>query len=88
MLIRPSANIQQNYNVKVALCKETGEPVYLTNNGEGDFVVMDIKSFTRKQKMLDLRERLIAVEEERMYGNVGVSVDDLDKELKMIINEV
>ena len=38
--------------------------------------------------MLDLRERLIAVEEERMYGNVGVSVDDLDKELKRIINEV
>lgn len=88
MNIRPSANIRQNYNEISALCKATGEPVYLTKNGEGDLVVMDIEAFTRKQRMLELRERLLAVEENRLAGNTGVSVEDLDDELKKIIDEV
>ena len=88
MNIRPSANIRQNYNEISALCKATGEPVYLNKKGEGDLVVMDIEAFTRKQKMLELRERLLTVEENRLAGNVGVAVDDLDHELKRIINEV
>lgn len=88
MNIRPSANIRQNYNEISALCKATGEPVYLTKNGEGDLVVMDIEAFTRKQKMLELRERLLTVEENRLAGNVGIAIDDLDHELKRIIDEV
>ena len=43
-LIRPSAAIRQNYTEIAALCKETGEPVFLTKNGEGDLVVMDTEN--------------------------------------------
>ena len=43
MNIRPSAAIRQNYNEIASYCKETGEPVYLTRNGEGELVVMDIE---------------------------------------------
>ena len=43
MNIKPSASIRNNYNEISALCKSTGEPVYLTKNGEGDLVVMDIE---------------------------------------------
>ena len=66
MNIKPSANIRQNYNEIAELCKKTGEPVYLTKNGEGDLVVMDINAFSRREKMLKLREELISVEEERL----------------------
>ena len=66
MLIKPSANIRQNYNEISALCKSTGEPIYLTKNGEGDLIVMDIASFTKREKMLKLREELIAVNEDRL----------------------
>jgi len=55
MLIKPSAAIRQNYNEISELCKKTKEPVYLTKNGEGDLVVMDIDSFNRREKMLKLR---------------------------------
>lgn len=88
MNIRPSASIRQNYNEISKLCKQTGEPVYLTKNGEGDLVIMDIEAFTRKEKMLQLREQLLAVEEDRMAGVTGVSVDELDDELNRIIDEV
>jgi len=70
------------------LCKSTGEPVYLTKNGEGDLVVMDIEMFTRREKMLKLREELLAVEEERLAGRIGYMPDELDTYLDSIIDEV
>ena len=54
MNIRPSAAIRQNYNEIAELCRKTAEPVFLTKNGEGDLVVMDIETFNRREKMLKL----------------------------------
>ena len=87
MNIRPSAAIRQNYNEIAALCRETHDPVYLTKNGEGDLVVMDIDSFTRREKMLSLREQLLAVEEDRLAGREGCSLDELDRYLDEVLQE-
>ena len=81
MQIQPSAAIRQNYNEVAALCRRTQEPVYLTKNGEGDLVVMDIESFQRRERMLELREALLRVEEDRQAGRDGCSVDELDASL-------
>jgi len=88
MQIKPSASIRQNYNEIADLCRETGEPVYLTKNGEGDLVVMDIESFQRRGRMLKLREELLAAEEDRLAGREGVTLDELDAELERVIAEV
>ena len=69
MNIKPSASIRQNYNEIAELCKSTGEPVYLTKNGEGDLVVMDIDSFSKREKMLKLREELLVIEEDRIMAH-------------------
>ena len=87
MNIRPSAAIRQNYNEIADLCKKTAEPIFLTKNGEGDLVVMDIETFNRREKMLKLREELLAVEEDRLAGRKGVSLDDLDAYLDSLIAE-
>lgn len=78
MNIRPSASIRQNYNEIATLCRKTAEPVFLTKNGEGDLVVMDIDTFNRREKMLKLREELLVVEEDRLQGRDGCSLDELD----------
>lgn len=88
MLIKPSASIRQNYNEIAALCKSSGEPVYLTKNGEGDLVVMDIEAFVRREKMLKLREELLAVEEDRLAGRTGTTPEELDSYLESILDEV
>ena len=67
-IIKPSATIRQNYTEISKLCKETGEPVFLTKNGEGDLVVMDISAFDQREKQLELREKLVEVEELRKAG--------------------
>lgn len=87
MKIKPSAAIRKNYNEIAALCKETREPVYLTKNGEGDLVVMDIESFTRRESMLKLREELLATEEARLNGAPYYSVDETIKKMEATIQE-
>lgn len=85
MKIRPSAAIRQNYNEIAEYCKKTDEPVFLTKNGEGDLVVMNIDSYYRREKMLQLREELLIVEEERLAGKKGLTVDELDAYLDEVI---
>lgn len=87
MNIRPSAAIRQNYNEIAEICKKTGEPVYLTKNGEGDLVVMDIESFNRREKMLKLREELLAVEEDRLHGEEGYSINEVASLMRLAIKE-
>jgi len=88
MNIRPSAAIRQNYNEISELCKKTGEPVYLTKNGEGDLVVMDIEAFVRREKMLRLREELLAVEEARANGAKDYTIDEVVSAMNAAISEV
>ena len=87
MNIRPSAAIRQNYNEIATMCRETAEPVFLTKNGEGDLVVMDIETFNRREKMLKLREELLAVEEDRLAGRTVCTLDELDTFLDEMIEE-
>ena len=39
---------------------------------------MDIETYNRREKMLKLREELLAVEENRMAGRTGCALDELD----------
>lgn len=79
--------IRQNYNEISELCKKSGEPIYLTKNGEGDLVVMDIAAFERREKMLQLRENLLAVEEDRLHGEKGYSVSEAAEMMRNAIRE-
>jgi len=86
--IKPSASIRKNYNEISKLCKQSRAPVFLTKNGEGDLVVMDIETFTRRESMLKLREQLVASEEDRQAGNPGSSIEDVVSMMRNVINEV
>ena len=68
MIIKSSKAIRNGYKNISELCKTTKEPVHLTVNGEGDLVVIDIEAFYRREKMLDVREQLLAVEADRLRG--------------------
>ena len=87
MIIRPSAAIRQNYNEIADMCRRTAEPVFLTKNGEGDLVVMDIETFNRREKMLRLREELLAVEEDRLHGIKGYTVEEVAAMMNSVIEE-
>ena len=85
MQIKPSAAIRQNYNEIADLCRKCAEPIFLTKNGEGDLVVMDIETYAQREQMLQLREELLAVEEDKIAGRTGSSIDELESYLDDII---
>lgn len=82
IIIRPSAIIRQNYNTISNLCKEMKEPVFLTKNGVGDLVVMDINTFNRRERQLELRERLVEAEELRLMGVSDIPADTVCERLR------
>lgn len=86
-LIKPSAAIRQNYTEIANLCKETGEPVFLTKNGEGDLVVMDIAVYDQREKQLELREKLVEIEELRKAGIPDIPARTASASLRSLIKE-
>lgn len=87
MNIKPSAAIRQNYNEIADLCRATREPVFLTKNGEGDLVVMDIETYSRRERMLKLRAELMRVKEDRLAGLKGYTLEEMDARLQAVIDE-
>ena len=87
MNIRPSAAIRQNYNEIADKCRKTAEPIFLPKNGVGDLVVMDMETYNRREKMLKLREELLAIEEDRIAGRNGCTLDELNAYLDDVIAE-
>lgn len=87
MNIRPSAAIRQNYNEIADLCRQSGQPVFLTKNGEGDLVVMDLDTYERREKMLDLRAKLLAVEADRLHGAKDYTIEEVSARMRRAIKE-
>lgn len=85
MHIKASAAIRNNYNEISMLCKESGEPVYLTKNGEGDLVVMDIIAFERRAKELKLAEQLWGIRTARLAGAKGHTIAEVRDVLQKTI---
>jgi PHD/YefM family antitoxin component YafN of YafNO toxin-antitoxin module len=84
--IRPSAAIRKNYNEISNLCKQTKEPVFLTKNGEGDLVVMDLETFAHRERMLRLREILLQSDADILSGRVR-SVEETAAAMRLVITE-
>ena len=58
MDIRPSAELRNNYPELSRLCKQTGQPVYITVNGKGDTALISIAALDELYARLDLYEKL------------------------------
>jgi len=82
MIIKASASLRNDYAAISDLAKKTREPIYITRNGEGDGVYMDIDAFEKREQMLELREKVLKAEQERLSGAETISVVQARKKLK------
>jgi len=88
MVIKPSAAIRNNYRKVADYCIETGQPVFLTNNGEGELVVMSIQAWKEERQRILVEETLLQVEAEEKAGIKRYTpIKKLFAELDRIIDE-
>ena len=86
MMIKPSTCLRNEYNDIAEFCKTEKQPVFLTKNGEGDLVVMSMEAYSYREEMLDLREKLLEAEAERVRGARLFTIDEVNNQLEDIIN--
>lgn len=84
MIIMASADIRLKYNDVVEKCRETGEPIYLTKNGQGELVVMDIESFEKREQELRAQQMVLESFAARLAGEKDYSIE----ESKTLINKI
>lgn len=72
----------RNYNEVLKNC-QVGEPVFLTKNGRGRFVILDIDDYERERAEKKLLMKLQEAEETVKDGEGWLSLD----ELKAIMGE-
>lgn len=84
MTIMASADIRLKYNDVVQKCKESGQPIYLTKNGQGELVVMDIASFEKREQELQAQQLVLEAFAARLSGEKDYTLD----ESKDLINKL
>ena len=48
-IIRPCAELRNNYNEISRICHETQEPVYITKNGTNDLVILSNEAYEKSE---------------------------------------
>ena len=75
--IKPSAELRNKYNEISNLCKETREPVFITVNGHGDTVIMNLEDYNQMVAELELLKMLAESENDVINGQVKSFSDSL-----------
>lgn len=52
------------------LCRESNEPIFITKNGYGDMVIMNIKTYEEKLERIEMYEAILEGLKDVEKGNV------------------
>ena len=85
--IEPSAVIRKDYNYIVDVCVNTGQPVFLTKNGNGDTVALSLDAFFQRERKIELREDLVRIEKLRRGGRKDIPAGAVCAKLYEIVEK-
>lgn len=86
MQIRPSSAFRNNYAQMSELAKVSGEPIFITNNGEDDGVYMSMEAFEEREKMFRHRDAIYAAEMSRLNGETAFTPEDMHQKLEALFD--
>lgn len=86
--IRPISDLRNSANEISDFCRQTREPVYITRNGTGDMVVLNIDEYERQMAVIDLYGKLAIAEQEIADGAEGEDFSAVAKQLRGRIHGV
>jgi len=87
IIIKSSSELRKNYNSIADICRTSKLPVFLTRNGTGDTVIMDMETYNRREEDLAVAERLLASERNRLLGTRGHTIDVFEQNMREAIEK-
>ena len=81
-IIKSSSELRRSYNDIAQICRSLKTPVFLTRNGVGDTVIMDVETYNKREEDLDVAERLLFVERARLQGVSGYTLDEFEQNMR------
>ncbi len=82
MLRRTSEAVRNDYSAVAKLAHESGEPIYITENGTEDTVIMDVNTFRRMEQTCRLKLKIEEAENARLNGCPVFTVDEVRERLR------
>jgi prevent-host-death family protein len=86
-LIKPISDLRNKANQISELAHKSGEPIFITRNGEGDMVVMSMAQYSKLQLKIDLFSKLAVAQAQRASGDKGRTLSQVMKDLRKRIRE-
>lgn len=80
-IIKPVSDLR-NYNDVLRSC-QFGKPVFLTKNGRGRYVLLDMQEYEKQQALIKLISKLSEAEDAIKTGEEWKSLNDLKKALEV-----
>lgn len=92
-LIRPSADLRNNYNEISKICHETKEPMYITRNGTNDLVILCDEAYEKLKKGIEETEeerieRLVSKHFDKHYESFEEFKKDINKKIERALKDV
>ena len=80
-IIKPISDLRNKARQLSRLCHESGEPVFITKNGEGDMVLMSLAAYERLRAQLGLYRMLDEAEVDVAAGDRGIGIKAVRRQL-------
>lgn len=82
MNIKPSTALRNEYPQISELAKVSGEPIFITNRGESDIVVLSMQAYEEREKMFRHRDMVYQAEMSRLSGAPTYSIEEVDAKME------
>jgi len=82
MTIKPSTALRNEYPQISELAKASGEPIFITNKGEADVVVLSMEAYEEREKMFRHRDMIYAAEISRLNGEPTYTAEEVDARME------
>ena len=76
-IIRPTSDLATSLSEIAKVIHEAGEPVFLTNNGYGDMVVMSMEAWEEMNFENEIYQKLIEAQAEARSNPIRLSHDEV-----------
>lgn len=85
-VIRPCADLRNNYNEISKICHSTKEPVFITKNGYNDLVILSNEAYEKLTE--ENIDKLISKKFDEHFSDLEDFKNNLYKKLEKAINEI